>query len=159
VLRDDLIVELARRGTADPRQIQALRGMERRDLRPLIPALAAAIERALRLPEAELPEPPPRTDTSQFTLLGQLLSSALGSICRQAQLAPSLVGTPSDVRDFIAWRLGERDHRHGPPALARGWRAQVVGCLLDDLLAGKLAVRVRDPRCSEPLEIRKLPDG
>ncbi len=159
VLRDDLIVELARRGSADPRQIEALRGMERRDLRPLVPELAAAIERALRLPEEELPQPLPRTDASHFTLLGQLLSSALGTICRNAQIAPSLVGTPSDVRDFIAWRLGERDPRHPPPILTQGWRAQVVGRMLDDLLAGKLAIRVRDPRSSEPLEIQAIPDA
>lgn len=159
VLRDDLIVELARRASSDPRQIQAVRGMERRDLRPLVLELAAAIERALKLPEAELPQPQPRADTSQFTLLGQLLSSALGSICRNVQIAPSLVGTPSDVRDLIAWRLGERDPRQPPPLLTRGWRAQVVGRVLDDLLAGKLAIRVRDPRSSEPLEIQQLHEG
>lgn len=158
VLRDDLIVELARRGSADPRHIEALRGMERRDLRPLVPELAAAIERALKLPDEELPKPLPRSDNSHFTLLGQLLSSALGTICRNAQIAPNLVGTPSDVRDFIAWRLGERDPRHPPPILTQGWRAQVVGRVLDDLLAGKLAIRVRDPRSNEPLELQNLPD-
>jgi ribonuclease D len=159
VLRDDLIVELARRGTADPSQIQALRGMERRDLRPLIPDLAAAIERALLLPQTDLPHPPPRFDNSQFTLLGQLLSSALGSVCRNAQIAPSLVGTANDVRAFIAWRLGESDPQYPPPLLTQGWRAQVVGRVLDDLLAGKLAIRVRDPRSDTPLEIQPLPEA
>src|SRR4030095_13206140 len=55
VLRDDLIIELAKRKTAEPKQIQAVRGMERGDLARALPALAEAIQRALDLPEADLP--------------------------------------------------------------------------------------------------------
>jgi ribonuclease D len=44
-----------------------------------------------------------------------------------------------------------------PPLLGRGWRAEVVGRLIDDLLAGKLAVRVQDPRSDEPLAFYPLP--
>src|SRR6185436_3250041 len=41
VLRDDLIVELAKRKSADAKQIRALRGMERGDLQRAMPQLAA----------------------------------------------------------------------------------------------------------------------
>ena len=55
VLRDDLIVELARRRSVDPKQIRAIRGMERSDLARTIPDVAAAIGRALALPDSACP--------------------------------------------------------------------------------------------------------
>jgi len=35
--------------------------------------------------------------------------------------------------------------------LARGWRAEVVGQVLEDLLRGKLAIRIQDPESDRPL--------
>ena len=149
VLRDDLIVELARRRSVDPKQIRAIRGMERGDLTRVIPDLSAAIGRALALPDASCPRIV-RTDTnSQLTLLGQFLSSALGSICRAAKVAPSIVGTASDVRELVAHMLaGGNDEL---PLLAHGWRAEVVGQVLEDLLRGKLAIRIQNPDSDQPL--------
>ena len=86
------------------------------------------------------------------TLLGQFLSTALGSICRSAGLAPSIVGTVQDLRDLVAFRLGIGGRsRSEPPSLARGWRAQVVGHVIDELLEGKTAIRVGDPLSENPL--------
>jgi ribonuclease D len=158
VLRDDLIVELAKRRTSDIKQIRALRGMERGDLQRVLPRLAQTLERAISLPDEECPQPLHREMPSQLNLLGQFLSSALSSICRSAQVAPSIVGTASDVRDLIAYRLGFGGQAEEPPVLGRGWRAEVVGRLIDELLAGTTAIRIRDPLAEEPLEFRPL-DG
>jgi NADPH-dependent glutamate synthase beta subunit-like oxidoreductase len=38
-----------------------------------------------------------------------------------------------------------------PPRLARGWRAEFVGRLFEDLLAGKLSIRVVNPKSDHPL--------
>ncbi len=149
VLRDDLIIELAKRRSADPRQIETVRGMERGDLQRSLPKLAECVEIALNLPESELPRTERRETPNQLNLLGQFLSSALTSICRSAEIAPSIVGTASDVRDLIAFRLGY--DVGGTPALAEGWRAQVVGQLIDDLLAGRKSIRIVDPQSDEPL--------
>jgi ribonuclease D len=150
VLRDDLIVELARRQTADEKRIHAVRGLERGDLRRSLPKIAGCIRRALSLPEDQCPQPARRESVPQLSVLGQFLFSALGSICRQNDLAPTLVGTPNDIRDLIAYRTGQMDRRQ-MPALARGWRAAVVGQVFDDLLAGKVAVRIGDPTSEYPL--------
>jgi ribonuclease D len=159
VLRDDLIVELAKRRSADPKQIRALRGMERGDLQRVLPQLALSVQVALDLADDQCPKPPERESTGQLTVLGQFLSSALGSICRSAELAPSIVGTASDVRDLIAYRLGLTggNGRAEPPLLGQGWRAEVVGRQIEDLLAGKLAIRIGDPLADEPLVFEPLP--
>ncbi len=156
VLRDDLLVELAKRQSADEKHIQTLRGMERGDLKRQLPLIAAAIERGLTLSDEQLPHMGRKNSTPPFNLLGQFLSTALGSICRDAHVAPGLVGTVQDVRDLVAWRLqqqgklpGEADEQ--PPALAQGWRESVVGHVIEELLEGKLAVRIADPLSEMPL--------
>ena len=156
VLRDDLIIELAKRRSSDAKQIRALRGMERGDLQRAMPQLAAAVERALALDEHDCPRPQQRDAPTQLAVLGQFLTSALGSVCRRAELAPSIVGTASDVRDLVAYRLGLQENNGEPPLLGRGWRAEVVGRLIDDLLAGKVAIRVRDPLSDEPLSFEPV---
>lgn len=159
VLRDDLIVELARRETADPKRIGALRGMERRDLRKHIDELARAIQRALDLPADELPRRQQRASNNQpqLNLLGQFLATALGGICREAEIAPMLVGTVQDVRDYVAWRLG-LEGAPQEPSLAVGWRSQIVGRRIDDLLSGHTAIVIDNPLADQPLAFRDLED-
>jgi ribonuclease D len=154
VLRDDLIVELARRGRADLRQIRAIRGLERRDKQKYLADISACIQRALDLPPDQWPAPWLRaSNRPQLTLLAQFLAAALGSICRTQQVAPSLVGTVQDVRDLIAYRLGLDAPAHEAlPALARGWRAEVVGKTMHELLAGRISFYIADPLADQPLE-------
>ena len=158
VLRDDLIIELAKRQSADVKRIRAVRGMERGDLVRKINDIASCIQRALAIPEEQCPPRTPREATPQLSVLGQFLFSALGSVCRQANLAPNLVGGPNDIRDWIAWRLASPDHPRRLPKLACGWRAEFVGRLFDDLLSGKTVIRIGDPASEYPL-ILESPTG
>ena len=151
VLRDDLIIELARRQTADIKRIRALRGMERGDLLRRVGEIAAAIQRALSLPEEQCPQRPPREPSPQLSVLGQFLFAALGSLCRQARLAPNLVGGPNDIRELIVYGANPGAEGRRPPRLARGWREQFVGRLFEDLLAGKVSIRIADPQSDHPL--------
>lgn len=155
VLRDDLIVELAKRRTADPKQIRAVRGLEHGGLQRVMPQLTKAVADALDLSDNDCPAVIRRESSSQLALLGQFLSTALGCICREAEVATSLVGTANDVRDLIAFRLGQSPPGDGAPHLAQGWRAEVVGQVLDDLLAGTVAIRIRDPRQEQPLAFER----
>jgi ribonuclease D len=152
ILRDDLLIEIAKRQTPDQKRIRAVRGMERGDLQRYLPRIAQCIENALSLKDNELPRLTRKSSRPQLNLLGQFLSTALGSICRSAQVAPSLAGTAQDVRDLIAYRLNLGGFDNGEiPLLAQGWRAEVVGQVIDHLLAGDLAVRIADPLDDEPL--------
>ena len=150
VLRDDLIVELARRGSSDLKRIRAVRGLERGDLQRRLEEIAAAVQRGLDVPEAECPPRPVRERGPELSVLGQFLFSALGSLCREAHLAPNLVGTPGDIRQWMAHRTRKK-WDGAPPKLARGWRAEFVGRLFDDLLAGKTSIRVGNADLEHPL--------
>ena len=91
-------------------------------------------------------------------LLGQFLSTALTVVCRDQQISPAIVGTASDVRKMAAWRLGllKMDE---PPSLVQGWRAEIVGQLIDQVLNGAIAIRVGDPKSDTPLVIEYLSEA
>lgn len=152
ILRDDLIAELAKGATDDIQRIQNIRGLNRRGQQRHLAAMAAAIRRGLEVPADECPQPLSRTlNRLQYNLLGQFLATALASTCRARGVSPSLVGTVEDVRDLIAYHLAGRQPPGPLPALARGWRAEVVGRVIEDLIEGKMVVRVGDPASEQPL--------
>jgi ribonuclease D len=154
VLRDDLMLELARRASDDEQQIRAVRGMDWRKLQRSIPEIAESITRGLNLPDENCPNAGPKTPRPQYSLLGQFLATAVNSMARSAHVAPGLIGSVQDVRDLIAHHLG-----HGGqdvPALAQGWRSEVVGQVVDRLLDGDLAIRITDPHSNQPLSFEPI---
>lgn len=157
VLRDDLVVELARRQPRDQNDLLATRDMNRSDYRRVAADMLEAISRAMDLPDGKLPPVlRPRNDQDEH-ILAQLLSIALANRCSQAEVAMGLVGTNADLKHLVRWHVyGERDG--DPPRLTQGWRAEVCGDLLTDVLAGKIALRINDPHSDHPLVFERL-DG
>jgi ribonuclease D len=151
LLRDDLLVEIAKRKIDNPDQILSIRGMQRNDLKRKVGELVACVRRGMDAPHEPSQRFSQREAPSQLNLLGQFLTPALTSICRRAEVAASMVGTATDVRDLIAHRYGFDGGADETPALLQGWRAELVGNLLDDLLSGKKSIRIADPESEDPL--------
>ncbi len=152
VLRDDLLVELAKRKTADPKRIRALRGMDHRGVQKSLPEIAACIQDALAISDDDCPASiRSGKSNQQANLLSQFLTVALSSICRDAKIAPSIVGTVQDMRDLVAYHL--KPDSAAPPKLASGWRAEIVGNVIEPLMHGQLAMHVTSPQAEQPLGI------
>ncbi len=155
LLRDDLIVELAKRKVDNPEQILAIRGMERSAVKRKADELAECVRRGLESPTERTPRHSRHHAPSQLNLLAQFLAPALGTICRRAEIATSMVGTASDVRELIAHRLGfaegSAENGSSQPALAEGWRAGLVGNVIYDLLDGKKSIRITNASAADPL--------
>lgn len=151
VLRDDLIVEMARRGLTDQRKIKNIRGMERRGFNDHYSDIAAAIQTALDTPDEDLPRRPRGSRRVVSPMLSQFLSTSIACISRQHRLAPPIVGNADDVRELLGYEL---DRRKGDavPSLLKGWRGEIVGKTFRRLLAGELAIRVADVKETQPLE-------
>lgn len=159
VLRDDLMVEIAKRKSADPQKIQSIRGFNRGSWRKSVQQISQSVRRGLDSPPVKSQRTRSQEMPPQLNLLGQFLTPAVTSMCRHADVAASLVGTASDVRDLIAYRLGFGNRRTGePPALAVGWRADLVGHLIEDLLEGKKSIRIEDARSDHPLAFDDVVD-
>jgi ribonuclease D len=146
ILRDDLIVEIARRNPTRERDLQVVRGLARRDLESIVRVVAEA--RAL--PAEECPVPLDREqDPPQVQLVGSVLMAVLGDLCARERLAPNLVASTTDVKLLVRARLA------GQPLpedslLTHGWRSAHV---LPDLLAvleGRRALRIADVRAEAP---------
>ncbi|MBB3209023.1 ribonuclease D [Rhodopirellula rubra] len=151
VMRDDLIVELAKRGSSDPKKIRSIRGLERRNFQDQYDAIAAAIETALNTPDEDLPRRTRGRSRTASPMLSQFLSTSIACISRQHKLSPAIVGNSDDVKDLLAYELTPR--RGSPtPALLQGWRGEIVGKNFRKILAGKLAIRVADVTEDQPLE-------
>lgn len=152
ILRDDLIIELARRGTADPRRVASLRGMEYRNTRQAIPELASVIEEAILDPPPNWPRKHRYGKGQPAGMLTQFLSAAMAFICHHQHIAPMLVATSEDLRDFVLYRLDREADQSNPPSLLRGWRAEIVGRDLDDLLEGKIGIVLENPHSDIPIK-------
>ncbi|MCU0709473.1 MAG: HRDC domain-containing protein [Pirellula sp.] len=152
ILRDDLIIELARRGSADPRRVASLRGMEYRNTRQLIPELTDIIEEAIQHPPPNWPRKHRYGKGQPASMLTQFLSAAMAFICHHQHIAPMLVATSDDLRDFVLYRLDRDADQTHPPALLRGWRADIVGRDLDDLLEGKIGIVLENPHSDIPIK-------
>ncbi|MCC7475238.1 MAG: HRDC domain-containing protein [Pirellulales bacterium] len=160
ILRDDLLVEIAKRKSTEVHRLREIRGIHGGMKREVLEALAACVERGLVAPLDDIEREPAEAMPPQLNLLGQFLAPALSSICRNANVATSLVGTATDVRDLIAYRLGfGNTENREPPSLATGWRADVVGHLIEELLAGKKSIRIENPLSEHPLAFDDLRTG
>ncbi|MDZ4657428.1 MAG: HRDC domain-containing protein [Bythopirellula sp.] len=157
ILRDDLLVEIAKRKIDNPDQIMAIRGMERGGAKRKAQELADCVARGLEGPTEKISRGSHTEELpSQLNLLGQFLAPALGTICRRAEIATSMVGTATDVRELIAYRMGIGNHNDAVPVLAEGWRAQLVGNVIDDLLAGTRSIRITNALADDPLVFEKV---
>lgn len=156
ILRDDLMVELAKKKTDREDKIRNVRGMLHGKLKKSIPDIAEAIRRGLDAPTDDLKgarrKPPP----PQLNLLGQFLAPAINSLCNRSEIASALACTATDIRELISYRVGFDRQPEQTPRLAEGWRAELIGNLIDELLEGKKSIRIGDPHSSEPLEFETI---
>ncbi len=151
VLRDDLLVEVAKLQPKSAQQLQRVRGMERRDYRTHWDEMLLAVQRGCQVPNEELPEKIERNSRSSETeALEKLLAIALANRCAELAISTSLVGTMADLRDLIRWHVFDQE-QGPPPKLMQGWREEVCGDVLRDLIDGRTAMRVVDPRSDHPL--------
>jgi ribonuclease D len=153
IVRDDLLIEIARRSPTRPRDLESVRGLPKRDLEAIVQTVLAARD----LPPQEWPEPPDRDqDPPQVGFVTNVLTAVLGDFCARNRLAANLVASTADVKLLV------RARREGgePPArslLTRGWRAEHVLPSLLDVLEGRRTVRVTDVTADAPFTLEDAP--
>ncbi|MBI3271256.1 MAG: ribonuclease D [Planctomycetes bacterium] len=136
VLRDDDLVELARRA---PTKEGMLRGMRIRNVRELAEnggAIVAAVKAGLACAAADLPvAATPRDEAVDLSPGVSLLEAWLRARCQETGVAAGCVAGRDDLTALVAARVATT-----PPdlPLLRGWRRTLVGEDLLSLLSGRL---------------------
>ena len=143
VMRDDLVVAIAKRQPTSRRDLEALRDFNRPSLVSRSQDVLEAIELARSVPDNLLPELAPRYDDAPgASTIANLLAAALAQCCLENKVAGSLVANTSDLKHLIRWRQ-EGCLETNRPALAEGWRGDLCGNLLLDVLNGRRAASGR----------------
>jgi ribonuclease D len=149
LVRDDLLIEVARRNPKSAQEVQTIRGMARRFVQPLW----EAIEKARALPGEQLPRHAEREqDPPQVGLVVNLLAAILNDFCSRQQLAFALTTTMSDLKELVRGKM-QKDRPAETNLLMTGWRKEFVLPLLRDVLEGKRAVRIADLQSETPFTL------
>ncbi len=159
LLRDDLLVAIAKRQPATRRDLEALRDFNRPHLLSKCGEILSVIAAAQVVGPDELPEPADRHDEGPgLTMVVSLLTAALAQCCAQHRVASGLVGAASDLKSLVRWH-GQGQPEDQRPELALGWRREVCGAILLDVLSGRVALRVVDPQSDVPVALEPIAHG
>jgi ribonuclease D len=152
LVRDDLLIEIARHSPTRERDLRMIRGLPHRN----VDAILQAIERARSLPLEQWPAVAAREqDPPQLGLVANLLGAVLGDYCARRRLASNLVANAQDMKLLVRSRMQGRPLAQ-ESLLGRGWRGANVLPTLQAVLEGRWAVRVADVGVEAPLAFEEL---
>lgn len=136
ILPDNILLELGRRPPGKAEEIPRIRGVRPDQVRQYGAQIMEAVKKGLQVPDDECPTwPSSKTPPRREVLIGDILFAVQKIICYDLDLAPELVASRNDLQNLI------RIHRDGKVdyskvSLLEGWRRQIVGQALIDLLDG-----------------------
>ena len=137
IMRDDLLLEVAKRKPSNPDSLGQIRGMGDGGKSAWSKGLLQAVEHAMAMPDDDCPEKLQASPPADKQMVLKLASALASYIAREHSIAGELLATNSDLRDFVEWRVTGSDPEQ-VPRLATGWRGELCGARLNDLLAGRV---------------------
>src|SRR5581483_8016665 len=139
VLADPTLVEVAKRQPSGLRQLEHIRGIHPSGIRRRGDQILQSIAAGLQAPPIPRDEPRGRSDSGDAPLIA-LAEALLRARALEAGLAYELIASRSELELIVsAARRGEPEPDIRP---LQGWRRELVGVDLEDLLAGRRAVSV-----------------
>lgn len=173
ILRDDLLIDLARRRPKTVQQALATRDLNRPEYKKRLDDIIAVIEEASRIPDDKLPRRIRSNDdaSSDDQVVSRLLALSLGNVCAEREIAQTLVGTNRDLAELVRYVRQEQSSGRGdseiadsensqadPPRLLTGWRGEICGEFLRKVLEGRVRFRVAPGNSAAPLIFEDQPD-
>jgi ribonuclease D len=141
VLPDQALVELARRTPRDKHGLEQIRGLPPQTLHRRADSLLGALDRGRSRTAPPPPSEPPARDPGDAPLVS-LAQALVRHRSMEAGVAVELIATQSELSALIgSLRRGENGDN---VRVARGWRRELVGDELRELVEGRRALSV-DP--------------
>lgn len=141
ILPDPALLEIAKRKPSRPDDLEQIRGLHGGHLRRRGPAIVAAVERGREAEPLARDPRRPGTESGDAPLIA-LVEAVIRARALDAELAYELVASRAELEQIvIAARCGEPE----PNVRAlSGWRRELVGEELAELLDGRRAVTIAD---------------
>ncbi|HEY8626315.1 MAG TPA: HRDC domain-containing protein [Solirubrobacteraceae bacterium] len=151
VLPDPALVELAKRRPSDLKALEQIRGLHPPTIKRRGEAILAAIVEGREAPPIPRDEGRGRSESGDAPLIA-LSEALLRARALQAGLAYELIASRSELEQIVA--AARRSEPEPEVRTLSGWRRELVGDDLRDVLAGNRAVAVGENR---RLELRPSP--
>ena len=140
VMRDEVLLQLARHPPKSVNELRGLRGVHSSEVDRHGGQLLATITSALALPPSAWPEVPCERKTDpESTGIVELLQAVLKARAAEQGIAPTMLATSGDLQTLV-------EAKHNRAALdvpiLRGWRRQLAGDLLLQVLDGAVTITV-----------------
>ena len=139
VLADPPLVELAKRQPTNVRALEQIRGIHPSGIRRRGPAILAAIDAGRDAPPIAREEQRGRSDPGDAPLIA-LAEALLRARALEAGLAYELIASRSELEQIVG--AARRSDPEPNVRTLDGWRRELVGADLRDLLEGRSAVSV-----------------
>jgi ribonuclease D len=140
VMRDEVLIQLARHPPKSVNDLRGLRGVHSSEVDRQGAQLMAAITAALALPPSAWPEvPSERKPDPESTGIVELLQAVLKARAAEEGIAPTMLATSADLQTLVETKQNRAD-LHVP--ILHGWRRQLAGDLLLQVLDGAITVSV-----------------
>ncbi len=145
ILRDHLVVEIAKHAIKDAQELRELRGMNLSGHQAR--ALCGVVDASLQIPESEWPAVRAQEfETPREATLVALSTAVLRSFCLDNNLAYSLAATQKNIRALVRHCTGTQNGDRNGIKLLTGWRGKAVGKMLEQILGGRGAIQVEPLR-------------
>ena len=149
ILSDLALVGVAQRAPKSSQELKGVRGLDGRYMKDrAADEILSLVAEGLRRPSEDVPtldtEEGPKLD-KELRAAVTLVSAWVSQVAKDEALDPALLATRADITDLLR---GSKNSR-----LSTGWRADLVGSRIQDLVTGRAAVAF-DPRGGLVLEPR-----
>lgn len=140
VMRDEVLLQLARHPPKSVNDLRGLRGVHSSEVDRHGGQLLAAITSALALPPSAWPEvPPERKPDPESTGIVELLQAVLKARAAEEGIAPTMLATSADLQTLVE---AKQNRTALSISILHGWRRQLAGDLLLQVLDGAVTVSV-----------------
>jgi ribonuclease D len=141
-MRDEVLLQLARHPPKSLKEFRGLRGVHSSEIDRHGEQLLAIITSALALPPSAWPKvPSERKPDPDSTGIVELLQAVLKARAAEKGISPTMLATSADLQTLVE----ARQHRTALDLpILHGWRRQLAGDLLLEVLGGAVTVSV-DP--------------
>ncbi|MFQ5482401.1 MAG: ribonuclease D [Nitrospinaceae bacterium] len=140
IVRDEPLLEIARKLPRENKGLAQIRGFHPKEISASGPGILQALERGMKMDEAEIPEVAETNNYSTTRGVEELLAAYVQVRSEELKIEPHILADRRQIHDFVKrHELGEDMSSH---SLFHGWRQELIGGELHALLSGDAGLRI-----------------